>query len=271
MLLETLHRINNCQPAPAEILVHVDGAADDCAAAVEQKFPAAQVLRSATLVGPGGGRNKLIAAANQPLIASFDDDSYPIDGDYFARAVRLSEQFPQAAMFCAAVFHRGEILKATRPSTAWVADFAGGACIYRRDWITNTGGYVPIPVAYGMEEVDLALRLHAGGGKILQSDELRVFHDNDLTAHADAKITAASIANIALLTYLRYPLSLWPVGAAQLIRRILWLQRHRRRSGILAGIATIPAHLWRYRGYRQQIQSQAVRSYLQLRRAPLSA
>ena len=39
--------------------------------------------------GPGGGRNRLIGAATSPLIASFDDDSWPLDRDYFRLAAEL--------------------------------------------------------------------------------------------------------------------------------------------------------------------------------------
>ena len=60
-----------------------------------------------------------------------------------------------------------------------------GACVYRRSAFLEAGGYVPLPVAYGMEEVDLALRLHSRGGKILTTPWLRVFHNTDLKRHAE--------------------------------------------------------------------------------------
>ena len=37
-----------------------------------------------------------------------------------------------------------------------MADFSGGGCAYRKTRYLEIGGYVPIPTAYGMEEVDLA-------------------------------------------------------------------------------------------------------------------
>jgi GT2 family glycosyltransferase len=204
-------------------------------------------------------------------VASFDDDSYPLDPDFFARLLELARKFPEAAVFTAAVFHPGETIEAAPPTCRWVADFSGGACVYRRHWFGRTAGYVPLPLAYGMEETDLALRLHAVGGRILHCNQLRVFHDNDRTGHAAAHITAASIGNLALLTYLRFPPAMWPVGAIQILRRLLWLQRHRRRRGILAGIAMTPFHLWRHRAYRAPVAPAALRSYFRLRRAPLPA
>ena len=48
--------------------------------------------------GPGGGRNRLIGAATSPLIASFDDDSWPLDRDYFRLAAELFQAHPRAAV-----------------------------------------------------------------------------------------------------------------------------------------------------------------------------
>ena len=94
--LATLRVIHNCEPRPAEVLVHVDGNQGCCAEAIRAAFPEVRVLVSGKRIGPGGGRNKLMAAATSELVASFDDDSYPIDSDYFARAVRLFDKHANA-------------------------------------------------------------------------------------------------------------------------------------------------------------------------------
>src|SRR6185369_4964106 len=173
--------------------------------AIRAAFPDVRVLLSEERLGPGGGRNKLMVAATCELVASFDDDSYPIDADYFARALELFDRHPNASLICAALFHRGETIALDARDAQWTADFSGGACVYRRSVFLDAGGYVPLRVAYGMEEVDLALRLHSRGARILTTSWLRVFHDTDLQRHDDAQVTAGSIANVALLTYLRYP------------------------------------------------------------------
>src|SRR5690242_17738725 len=110
-LLRTISRIKNCSPPPAEILVHLDDNEREtaCATAVRGAFPDVNVIVSQGNVGPGGGRTKLINAASHPVIASFDDDSYPIDPDYFARLGIVFNCFPNAAIVCATLFHRGEV------------------------------------------------------------------------------------------------------------------------------------------------------------------
>lgn len=270
-VLHTLRVLHECEPAPAEILVHVDGGQHACAAAIRQAFPSVTVIVSETRVGPGGGRNKLVAAASHDVVASFDDDSYPIDRDYFARLLSLFDRFPDAAVVDALVFHRHEAIQPDAPDALWVADFVGCGCAYRRARFLATGGYVALPLAYGMEEVDVSLRIHAMGARILRSRSLRVFHDTDLEHHASAEITAASIANIALLTYLRYPMQLWALGAGQCLNRIRWLMGHGRRRGVLRGLSAIPSTIIAHRHERQPLSRAAVRSYLALRRHPQPA
>jgi GT2 family glycosyltransferase len=267
--LATLQVINSCRPAPDEVLVHVDANQIECEKAIRAAFPEVRMLRSEDRVGPGGGRNKLLEAAQCEFVASFDDDSYPIDSDYFARALDLFVRFPEASIVCAALYHVGEAIGLDDRSAQWTADFSGGACIFRRSAFLAAGGYVPLPVAYGMEEVDLAIRLHASGGSILTTRWLRVFHNTDRKHQGEPAVTAGSIANLALLAYLRYPVSLWGIGVGQCVNRLLWLLRHGRHRGILKGVTMIPAHLKANRAYRMPVSKGAIRSYLALRRAPV--
>jgi GT2 family glycosyltransferase len=270
-VLETIGRIENCQPAPNEVLVHVDGNNTACADAVRQRYPRVKLHVSTANIGPGGARNLMVDAATQPLIASFDDDSYPMDADFFSRVAELFASFPEAWVIGGRVFHLHQAIEPPRAVAEWGADFSGGGCAYRRSRYQEVGGYVPLPEAYNMEEVDFAVRLHAKGGRILGTPWLRVFHDTDLARHADPDVTAASIANLALLAYLRYPVHLWGIGVAQCANRIQWLMRNGRHRGIVRGVADSPGRLWRHRPRRSPLPAAAVRSYFALRRRPVPA
>ena len=267
----TIAKLQACEPRPDEILVHLDGADPVFAKVLAQKFPGIKLLSSAPMVGPGGARNKLVEAAAHEFVASFDDDSYPIDRDYFARVAELFARVPGASVVGAHVYHQHETVLPDSETAEWVADFPGGGCAYRRADFLATCGYVPLETAYGMEEVDLALRLHAQGRRVLQTRWLRVFHDTDLVRHAEPGVTAASVANIALLTFLRYPLTMWLVGAGQWLNRIQWLLGHGRRRGVVRGIASIPSTLRRHASARRLVTGAALRSYLRLRRHPIRA
>lgn len=268
--LATLRKLSECIPPPAEIIVHIDGNEAETFRELSAYFPEIQYILSSENLGPGGGRNKMIAAAGHDLVASFDDDSFPLDRDYFARAAMLASSYPSAAIFVGTITHAGESPFTAERTVTWVSDFLGGGCIYRKSVFLSTTGYVPLPTAYGMEEVDLALRLHADGRRILATSWLRIFHDTDLKRHADPEVTAVSVANLFLLTFLRYPVILWPVGMAQVVMRIVWLTKHERTKGIVPGIFRTPFYLYRNRTYRRPLPCSAVRSYLMLRRNPVS-
>ena len=264
--IDTLRRIAACEPRPEQILVHVDGNRTAVADAVRIAQPDAVVLVSTTRVGPGGGRNRMVAAATGDLVASFDDDSYPVDPDFFARARGVFERFPDASVVTARVIHAHEPMVPAEETAAWIGDFSGGACVYRREHYLESGGYVSLAMAYGMEEVDLALRFHARGRRVLRTEWLRVYHDTDLARHADAAVTAASLTNIVLLAYLRYPIHLWGVGLLQLANRLQWLIRHGRHSGVMRGLTSAIPYALAHRAERAPIPAAAVRSYLGLRR-----
>jgi GT2 family glycosyltransferase len=266
-LLQALDKIYACCPVPAEVVVHID-ANDNTTepALLESVFKQVKIIQSDTPVGPGGGRNRAIALASHDLVASFDDDSYPLDLDYFNRLIHLFEQFPTAAVIGAAIYHLNEPIHADEPYAQWKPNFVGCGCAYRKDVFLKTQGYVELPVAYGMEEVDLSLRLHHRGWGVLVSPWLRVFHDTTLKHHSSPKVTAASVANLALLSYLRYPPSYWGFGIAQCLNRIVWLVRHGRFAGIPKGILTILPLITQYRVLRQPISVDSLQSYLQLQR-----
>lgn len=267
--LKTIGEILNCDPRPDELIVHVDQNQTACAEAIKEAYPTARIILSKEHVGPGGGRNTLIQSASNQFVASFDDDSYPIDKQYFNRALELFKRFPDASIICASLYHPGEDVRPDHLAAEWCADFTGGACIYNRKSFLSSGGYVPLAIAYGMEEVDLAIRLHAAGGRILKTSWLRVFHDTNLAKHASPEVTQHSIANLALLAYLRYPPSLWPLGMVQCANRIWWLVSHGRWRGIVQGVLMIPSHLKAHQSYKMRISNRSIRSYLALRRTPL--
>lgn len=269
-LLDTLTRLESCVPPPAEILVHVDGGRNQIVKLVKTKFPKVKVLESTPRLGPGGARNRLIQQAANEWVASFDDDSRPWDDDYFSRVSQMASQFPDAAVLAAKITERGGVpLTSTR--IEHVADFVGCGCVYRRAAFLETAGFVPLPVAYAMEEVDLAIRLCASGRRILLCHELHVFHDTDLTHRSQREITAASIANIALHSYLRYPAIFWLLGIAQCIRKVFSLIELGWTAGIWQGLRSIPCHLWRHRHLRNPISIQQFINYHRLQHSPETA
>ena len=269
ILLHTLTRIMDCYPIPDEIIVHVDGGDQTSEQIIQKHFPEIKVISSNSKIGPGGGRNKLIRTAKNEIIASFDDDSFPCDRDYFKRLLQIVDLYPDASVIASAVYNRNEKVAEELKQAKWTASFVGCGCAYKRKDFLMTDGYLNLPVAYGVEEVDLAMQLYAKGKKILQTDWLRVFHDTEHIHHQSAIINAASIANIALLAYIRYPWPMWGRAILQVVNRMLYVLRRRRYAGVLSGILWIPKRIWSHRGYRKPLSYKAMEQYMDLRKEPI--
>lgn len=263
--LDTLRRLESCRPPPDEILVHVDAGRHDCAAAVRAAFPRAKVIVSEAQIGPGGGRNRMMAAASHELVADFDDDSYPLDPDFFARAAELFRHMPEISLAAAQIFHPGEALAPDRRVLREAGGFVGAGVVFQRSHLLETGGYLPLPVAYGAEEEDMSLRLIDRDRRLVATPWLRVFHNSRLAHHAEPRINAAAIANIALVAFLRYPPRFYPRAALQLANRVWFCIRMGRLRGVASGLRMIPLHLWRMRSYRRVVSETAVAAKFALR------
>ena len=264
-LLETLIKIQACYPCPAEILVHVDAGDEETEPWLCKSFPNVRVLKSSSRVGPGGGRNKLILSANHPIIASFDDDSYPFDIDYFARLGFCFDHYPDISILASQIIEPDKPIVEARKLIGLASYFVGCGVAYRREDFLASKGYIPLAAAYGMEEVELCIRFFDEKKHIYFSPWLRVFHNTTFAHHNSHTVTSASICNLALLAFLRYPKRYWIYGGLQVLNRIIWLMRAKRFSGIGKGIVQIPYHLWEHKQLRQPVSIESLQDYFRVR------
>jgi GT2 family glycosyltransferase len=120
-------------------------------------------------------------------------------------------------------------------------------------------GYLPLRYAYGMEEADVALQLLDAGWKILDVPSLAVYHDTQLEHHNTVAINSSHISNTALLAYLRYPISAWPLGMMQVLNRVRYAASVGRWRGIPQGIWQIPYTIWQNRHHRQPVRPETLK------------
>jgi glycosyltransferase involved in cell wall biosynthesis len=264
-LQNALQQIDACTPAPAEVLVHVDGGDDQTKDWLRKEAPQVRLFESAQNVGPGGGRNILIEAARNEFVASFDDDSYPIDNDYFARLVKVFYMFPDADLIASSVYIRDDYIEPDILQAEWAYSFIGCGCAYRRSSFMETTGYLELPLAYGAEEQDLALRWFAQDRGILKTDWLRVYHDTAYENRKSDRVRAAWIANTALMVFLRYPAILLPYGLLQVINAMVFALKQWRPRAILYALRDMPEKMWNYRRLRSPLSTKSVWRYLQKR------
>jgi GT2 family glycosyltransferase len=263
----TLTRLLACVPQPAEILVHLDGNDAGLRGLVEEQFPQVKLLHSDALIGPGGARNRLMREARNTWVAHFDDDSFPEDLDFFARAWRLIDQFPATAVFAATIL---PVEPQPDPQGMWQqAVFIGCGHVMNREWFLRTRGYLPLPVAYNLEEVDVSIQLHDLGGTCLQSGALRVFHDHMPPVREDEDTQVAMMINTVMFPLLRYPLPLLPQALGSILRRLWRLTMHGEWRVILRSMQAMPAAIRRHLALRAPVRTATGWSWLLLRRAPL--
>jgi glycosyltransferase involved in cell wall biosynthesis len=268
-VLSTLRRIYSCDPRPAEVWVHVDAADGILEAELANQFPEVGVLTSPIRLGPGGGRHRCLLACKAPYAASFDDDSYPKDVDFFYRVAQLFSQHPRAGVIGASIWHRHEAPKVRVESLRQMPSFTGCGHAIRLAAYRQLRGYLPRPVAYGMEESDVSLQMFAAHWQIFEAGDLRVFHDTELKHHQSPEITSGYVTNIGLFAFLNYPVIGWGWGLLQLANVIAFSIRMGRIRGLWSGILSIPAECYRNRQRRNPIAWSTVRSFLRFRRTGL--
>ena len=264
-----LSKIYACDPKPAEIIVHVDLADGLVEEKLRGRFPGVRVLTSSARLGPGGGRHRCLSACTSVYAVSLDDDSFPIDPDFFSGIEQLFAEHPRAGILAARIWHRGESIPARTKSVTPAQSFVGCGHAVRLTAYRQVRGYLPRPIAYGMEESDLGLQLLAAGWQILEVGDLRVFHDTEFGHRESPEITAAGITNVGLCVFLHYPAVGWGWGIGRIAKIVAYCLRKKQFRGILAGLAQIPIDCYRNRKLRKPIRWRTLRAALALRRIPV--
>lgn len=262
--LKTLAIIKACEPPPDEIIVHVDGGSVDVVRILAAAHPDVKVLLSDTFVGPGGARNILVREARNKWVANFDDDSAPEQLDYFARIMQVSARFPDAAVISAANLGWEKLT----PGFMHFGIFSGCGCVYQRAAFLRTSGYVPLRIAYCMEEIDLSLRLHENGEVIVHDPLLQVYHRKLQPVQVSSEINAHVLANIFLMPLLRYPWPLMPLALVHLAVRAVQMARWGCWRALFSGLLMIPTYVIRHWRYREAVSFDRLLDWLRLRRDP---
>ena len=229
------------------------------------RVPGVRVLSSSGNVGPGGGRHRCIEAATQPLFASFDDDSWPIDSNYFSEMIRLFGDRPRTGILAASVYHPGETCPPYSEDAKPTPSYIGCGFAVRVEAYRQTSGHLDRACPYGFEELDLALQLYALDWTILQCSGLRVYHDTTRSHHSRPDLVAGIIQNAALLPYLRYPARLWPRAVLQVGNVVVDMLERKRFRGIGTGLWNLPLILRQYAAHRRVLSAAKIQAYLRTR------
>ena len=265
-LQSALVRVFECNPQPSEVLIHVDAGDQETPKLLAGHFSGKVnwVCASSTR-GPGGGRNVLMEMTKAPWVVTFDDDSWPESPNFFERLKQVIAANPEAGVLAFPINVRGQKPEHWPKQIQQASCFENCGCAIRREAFLQTDGFLPLRHAYGMEEADVSLQLLEKGWQILNVPDLWVYHDTGMEHHASAPVNAAQITNTALLVFLRYPITLWPLGILQTINRLKYAISVRRFRGIAKGLLDIPNACWKYRVARKPVKAETIQRARKLR------
>ncbi len=193
--LEKALRSLEAQSRPQQVVVVDNGSSDDSVALIRERFPAVELLELGENIGFGPALNRAIAAhpADNLVLLNSDVECEPRfleallaelgEGVDSVAGVLVSERDPRLIDSAGVVADRtlmgfdylnGEPLAAALSAPAPLGP-TGGAALYRRAAFDAVGGFDERIFLY-YEDLDLALRLAAGGGRCRLAAEARALH-----------------------------------------------------------------------------------------------
>jgi len=177
-LEKTLAILARLDPQPDEVLITADACTDDTVEWVRAHYPQHRLTVNAQARGSVGSRNDMFRNAASDIVLILDDDSHPIETDFFAHLPVLFEQrprvaiinFPQRTDECPATLETKDF----GPSH-FAGTYVNCATAVRRSVFVGLGGY-PDFFFNAYDEPDLCLRCLAAGWQVWYETSLTIRH-----------------------------------------------------------------------------------------------
>ena len=162
----TLTRLQSLRPYPAEVMVCADGCTDDTVAMVTEQHPSITLIRNEQGQGSVASRDRMLRQLQGDWVLSIDDDSYPLDDDFFARAESLIQAHPEVAVFTFPEQRDGEVYTSAQKSPTapshYAAAYPNCAALMDRSFYLQQPGFPP-SFFHMYEETDYSLQCYAAG------------------------------------------------------------------------------------------------------------
>lgn len=275
---EDLHRtcavLAAMQPPPDEVIICADGCTDGTVEFVREAHPGFRLLINDTACGSIASRDKMMRASDCDLLLSLDDDSYPMEIDFFAKLPGLFVRRPQLAV-AAFPQHSDEF-----PETLTLVDFGppqfvgsfsnAGAAI-RRSVFLELGGY-PAYFRHAYEEPDFALRCVAAGFEVRFEPSLHIRHHFTAVQRNEMRVHQSHARNELWSVLMRCPFPhLIPVIGFRLCRQFAYACKRGWRWALAEPrwwIACL-AGVFRATAQRKPLPWAVYRNWMRLVRSPI--
>jgi GT2 family glycosyltransferase len=272
-LTVTLERLEAYGEAIHEILVCADGCNDGTQAFVRETYPDIILLENNPGQGSIPSRNRMITDATAPYVLLLDDDSYPIEEDFFAQCTRIMESHPDIGVltFPQRSDEFPETLEqASFGPSSHVGTFTSSGSLIRRELFLSLGGF-PGYFFHAYEEPDFAMRVLASGSEVVQWTSLTVRHHYTQAMRDEGRTHRRHARNEMWSTLMRTP---FPMILLMVPYRIFSQGRYAASRGF-SWVLKEPKWWWEaIKGtgtalrHRQPVSHQAYKAWLRRLRRP---
>jgi len=233
---ELVKTLQSClaQTGPAkEILVVDDSSSDGTYETVRERFPTVSIVRNEVNKGSIASRNDMLRRARGDYIIALDDDSRFIEVEACAKIVARMDAEPDLGIIAfqvigpenpATMTHEGRL------HGEWhCSSFGSGAAVIRRAILERTGHF-PEFFYHAYEEPDLALRAWDAGYRVLQWNEILVYHEFSALNRNEQRTHRRHARNEACSVVMRYP---WGLVVPAILAKLAGQARFAARRGWL--------------------------------------
>jgi GT2 family glycosyltransferase len=222
----TCEKLMELRPAPDEVIICADGCNDGTAEMLRLRFPQFKTLENPLPKGDMYSRDRILRMARGEIVLSLDDDSYPIQRDFFEKLPLILSKHPEAAVVVFPELRNGNLFSTSDKSDTcpghYVSAYANCAAAMRRDFYLGQPGF-PVFFTHMYEEPDYALQSYAAGAAVWFEPSLTVRHHLSTANRRPVARHHFNARNELWSVWLRCP---WPalpiVSAYRLLRQFAY-------------------------------------------------
>ncbi len=271
----TCEKLMELRPFPDEVIICADGCNDGTTEMLRRRFPQFKVLRNQISVGYMYSRDRLLRMAQGEIVLSLDDDSYPIEQDFFQKLPLVFASHPEAAVVVFPELRDGNVFSTRDKSNTspgrYVSAYANCAAAMRRDFYLRQPGF-PVFFTHMYEEPDYALQCYAAGAAVWFEPSLTVRHHLSPRNRQPVARHHFNARNELWSVWLRCP---WPwlpaVSAYRLLRQLLYAMSEGIDWGLREPVWWIAAlrGLAQCRTFRKPVRWPVYYRWIRLARNPI--